>query len=79
MVKNILNLLRTVNMGRLGHKRESDIQPFHFYVMLCYVLGWCTNKLLLESLCPKQPSYLIPDVKQRQREHLRRPGEELRS
>lgn len=30
MVKNILNLLRTVNMGRLGHKRQSDIQPVQF-------------------------------------------------
>lgn len=29
MVRKILNLLRTVNMGRLGHKRESDIEPFH--------------------------------------------------
>lgn len=29
MVRKILNLLRTVNMGRLGHKRDSDIQPVH--------------------------------------------------
>lgn len=29
MVRRILNLLRTVNMGRLGDKRQSDIQPYH--------------------------------------------------
>lgn len=35
MVRKILKLLRTVNMGRLGHKRESDVQPFHIIAAMC--------------------------------------------
>lgn len=68
MVRKMLNLLRTVNMGKLRQEAEhretrSELQTG---------TNWASegSSVSLESLRPKQPRYLVPCVEQRQREHL---------
>jgi len=74
MVRKILNLLSTVNMGKLRRKRKcSDVWRRTLWEILFHITYWGmikANKLSLQSLRSKQSRYLIPDIQQRQWEHL---------
>lgn len=47
----MLNLLKTVNMGKLGKRKTWYIIAVSYHIITQWLID---NKLLLESLCPKQ-------------------------